>query len=166
MTDRPSLPDTPSPLGEPIREPSAVLFACTQNAVRSPMAEAIMKHLIGMKAYVDSCGVRNGDLDPFAVEVLKEVGIDISRHAPKSFDQMEDDFFDVIVSLSPEAQHRAIEMTRTMACDIEYWPMLDATIIEGSRDVRLDAYRQVRDELMRRIRKRFAALLDENQTPE
>ena len=155
MTDRPSLPDTPSPLGEPIREPSAVLFACTQNAVRSPMAEAIMKHLIGMKAYVDSCGVRNGDLDPFAVEVLKEVGIDISRHAPKSFDQMEDDFFDVIVSLSPEAQHRAIEMTRTMACDIE-----------GSRDMRLDAYRQVRDELMRRIRKRFAALLDENQTPE
>ena len=147
MTVRASLPEAPSPLGDPIQEPSAVLFACTQNAVRSPMAEAIMKHLIGMKAYVDSCGVRNGDLDP-----------------PKSFDQMEDDFFDVIISLSPEAQHRAIELTRTMACDIEYWPMLDATIIEGSRDMRLDAYRQVRDELIRRIRKRFSALLDENKS--
>ena len=113
MIERAPLTESPSPLGEPMREPSAVLFACTQNAVRSPMAEAIMKHVIGMKAYVDSCGVRNGDLDPFAVEVLKEVGIDISHHAPKSFDQMEDDFFDVIVSLSPEAQHRAIEMTRT-----------------------------------------------------
>jgi len=165
MTDRATPPASQSPLGEPIQEPSAVLFACTQNAVRSPMAEAIMKHLIGVKAYVDSCGVRNGDLDPFAVEVLNEIGIDISRHAPKSFDQMEDDFFDVIVSLSPEAQHRAIEMTRTMACDIEYWPMLDATIIEGSREIRLDAYRQVRDELMRRIKQRFSALMKKNGTP-
>jgi protein-tyrosine-phosphatase len=114
---------------------------------------------------VDSCGVRNGDLDPFAVEVLNEIGIDISRHAPKSFEQMEDDFFDVIISLSPEAQHRAIEMTRTMACDIEYWPMLDATIIEGSREIRLDAYRQVRDELMRRIKQRYSALMKQNGTP-
>lgn len=149
-----------SPFAEPARAPSAVLFACTQNSVRSPMAEAIMKHLTGRKVYVDSCGVRHGELDPFAVEVLKEIGIDLSHHTPKSFEEMEDDFFDVIVSLSPEAQHRAIELTRTMACDIEYWPTLDATIIEGSREARLAAYRQVRDQIRQRIETRFKDLLN------
>jgi protein-tyrosine-phosphatase len=141
----------------PIAQPSAVLFACNMNAVRSPMAEALLKRLLGTTVYVDSCGVRHGDLDPFAVEVMAEIGIELARHRPKSFDQLEDGFFDIIVSLSPEAQHRAIELTRTMACDIEYWPTLDATMIEGNREVRLDAYRAVRDELDRRIRARFAA---------
>ncbi|MBM85093.1 MAG: low molecular weight phosphatase family protein [Rhodospirillaceae bacterium] len=138
-----------------VEQPGAVLFACFQNAVRSPMAEALLKHLRGTAMYVDSCGVREGKLDPFAVQVLEEIGINLTHHQPKSFDQMEDGFFDLIISLSPEAHHRATELTRTMACDIEYWPILDATIIEGSRDMRLAAYRQVRDELIRRIRYRF-----------
>ena len=86
---------------------------------------------------------------------MGEVNVDISHHRPKSFDMLEDGFFDLIVSLSPEAQHRAIEFTRTMACDIEYWPMLDVTMIEGSRDVRLDAYRALRDQLNARIHARF-----------
>ena len=86
---------------------------------------------------------------------MGELGIDMGKHRPKSFDDLEDGFFDLIVSLSPEAQHRAIELTRTMACDIEYWPTLDVTMIEGNRDTRLDAYRAVRDELDRRIRARF-----------
>lgn len=135
--------------------PSAVLFACTQNTVRSPMAEALMKHLHGTRTYVDSAGLRAGELDPLAVEVIRELGIDLSRHKPKTFDDMHDSFYDVIITLSPEAQHRAIEMTRTMACDVEYWPTLDATIVEGSREQRLAAYRQVRDHLMRRILQRF-----------
>ncbi len=138
-----------------IQEPSAVLFACVQNAVRSPMAEALLKHHRGTAMYVDSCGVRQGELDPFAVEVLNEIGVNLTRHRPKSFEQMEDGFFDLIISLSPEAHHRATELTRTMACDIEYWPILDATIVEGTRDMRLAAYRQVRDELRRRIETRF-----------
>ena len=125
------------------------------NVVRSPMAEALLKRLVGTTVYVDSCGLRHGELDPFVVEVMSEIDIDMSHHRPKSFDMMEDGFLDVIVSLSPEAQHRAIEFTRTMACDIEYWPMLDATIVEGSRDVRLDAYRAVRNQLDQRIRARF-----------
>lgn len=144
----------------PIAQPSAVLFACNMNAVRSPMAEALMKRFLGRRLYVDSCGARRGEPDPFILEVMSEIGIDMSRHRPKSFDDLEDGFFDLIVSLSPEAQHRAIELTRTMACDIEYWPTLDATMIEGSRAVRLDAYRSVRDELDRRIRARFAALAE------
>ncbi len=139
----------------PIAQPSAVLFACNMNAVRSPMAEALLKRRLGRRVYVDSCGIRRGELDPFVVEVMGEIGIDMGRHRPKSFDDLEDGFFDLIVSLSPEAQHRAIELTRTMACDIEYWPTLDATLIEGNRAARLDAYRQVRDDLDRRIRNRF-----------
>lgn len=139
----------------PIAQPSAVLFACNMNAVRSPMAEALLKRRLGRTVYVDSCGSRRGELDPFVIEVMAEVGIGMDKHRPKSFDDLEDGFFDLIVSLSPEAQHRAIELTRTMACDIEYWPTLDATMIEGNRETRLEAYRAVRDELDRRIRARF-----------
>lgn len=142
------------PMGT-IARPSAVLFTCTMNAVRSPMAEGLLKHFVGTSMYVDSCGLRHGELDPFVIEVMNEIGLDMSHHRPKSFDMMEDGFFDLIVSLSPEAQHRAIEFTRTMACDIEYWPMLDVTMLEGSRDSRLDAYRALRDQLDARIRARF-----------
>lgn len=135
--------------------PSSVLFACTENAVRSPMAEAILKHLAGKRLYVDSVGLRAGTLDPMAIEVLREIGIDASRHKPKTFDQLEDGFYDLIVTLSPEAQHRAVELTRTMACDVEFWNTFDPTIVEGTRAQRLDAFRQVRDTLFRRIKERF-----------
>lgn len=136
--------------------PSAVLFACTQNAVRSPMAEGLVKHLLGRNVFVDSVGVRTGELDLFAVQVMDELGIDISRHRPKSFDELEDESFDQVITLSPEAQHRGVEMTRMMACDVFYWPTLDPSIIEGSRDTRLDAYRQVRDQLLARIKQHFS----------
>ncbi len=135
--------------------PSAVLFACTMNAVRSPMAEAILKYLHGRHIYVDSVGARRGELDPFAVAVMDEIGIDLSHHKPKTFENLEDSSFDLVVSLSPEAQHKAVEMTRVTACDVEFWNTFDPTIVEGSREVRLDAYRKVRDELMRRIKERF-----------
>jgi protein-tyrosine-phosphatase len=137
--------------------PGSVLFCCTLNAVRSPMAEGLFKLLHNRRVFVDSVGVRAGDLDPFAVAAMDEIGIDISRHRAKTFDNLEDTSFDLIVSLSPEAHHRALEMTRTMACDVEFWNTFDATIVEGSREVRLDAYRAVRDTLMRRIRDRFPA---------
>ncbi|MBC8451864.1 MAG: low molecular weight phosphatase family protein, partial [Rhodospirillaceae bacterium] len=94
--------------------PGAVLFACTENALRSPMAESILKHLQGHRIYVDSVGVRSGEIDPFAIEVLDEIGIDLSRHRSKSFDDLEDEYYDLIITLSPEAQHRAVELTRTM----------------------------------------------------
>ncbi len=135
---------------------TAVLFACTHNAVRSPMAEGLLKHLLGHRIYVDSVGVRPGDdTDPFAVQVMDEIGIDIARHRPKAFDELEDDSFDEVISLSPEAQHRAVDMTRVMACDVVFWNTFDPTLIEGSRESRLDAYRQVRDQLMRRIKEHF-----------
>ena len=135
--------------------PDAVLFSCSFNAVRSPMAEWLLKHLMGHRIYVDSVGVRKGDLDPFAVEVMDEIGIDMSKHRAKSFDELEDTSFDLIVSLSPEAQHKAVELTRTMACEVEFWNTFDPSVVEGSRDTVLDAYRQVRDVLQRRIIERF-----------
>ena len=135
--------------------PTSVLFACTQNAIRSAMAEAILKHVAGSRIFVDSVGVRPDELDPFAVAVMKEIGIDLSRHRPKGFDDLEDDNFDLVISLSPEAQHRAVEMTRTTACDLEFWNTYDPTAVEGNRETRLAAFRQVRDMLLARIRERF-----------
>ena len=135
--------------------PGAVLFACSENALRSPMAESILKHLHGHRIYVDSVGVRAGELEGFAVEVLDEIGIDLSRHRSKSFDDLEDEYYDLIISLSPEAQHRAVELTRTMAVDLEFWRTFDPSIVEGNRDTCLAAYRQVRDQLLERIRDRF-----------
>jgi len=136
--------------------PSAVLFCCTMNSVRSPMAESILKFLHGHRIYVDSVGVRSADIDGFAVAVMDEIGIDLARHNAKTFDTMEDDNYDVIISLSPEAQHKAVELTRVMAVDIEFWNTFDPSIVESeSRDVKLDAYRQVRDHLMQRIKERF-----------
>ncbi|MFO1112514.1 MAG: arsenate reductase ArsC [Rhodospirillales bacterium] len=134
---------------------TAVLFACTFNAVRSPMAEGILRHLLGHRIFVDSAGVRPGDPDPFAFQVMDEIGIDIADHQPKAFDDLEDESFDEVISLSPEAQHRAVDMTRAMACDVVFWNTFDPTIVEGSREVRLDAYRHVRDQLMKRIKDHF-----------
>ncbi|HTT84313.1 MAG TPA: low molecular weight phosphatase family protein [Rhizomicrobium sp.] len=143
------------PNGEEL--PGAVLFACTQNAVRSPIAAALMRHLYGRFVFVDSVGVRAGDPDPFAAEAMDEIGIAIAAHRPKLFTDLEDASFDLIVTLSPEAHHKAMELTRSMAVDVEYWPTFDPTAIEGSRAQRLDAYRGVRDELLRHIEQRFAS---------
>ncbi|HJO96638.1 MAG TPA: arsenate reductase ArsC [Rhodospirillales bacterium] len=136
--------------------PAAVLFACTMNSLRSPMAAAILRHLHGHRIYVDSTGVRAREIDGFAVAVMDEIGIDLTDHVAKTFDDLEDSSFDVVISLSPEAQHTAVEMTRVMACEVEFWNTFDPSIVEGSRDARLNAYRQVRDELTRRIKERFA----------
>jgi protein-tyrosine-phosphatase len=142
------------PNGEEL--PGAALFACTLNSVRSPMAAAIMRHLFGRFVYVESAGARAGELDPFAVEVMDELGIEIGKHKPKRFEDLEDASFDLIVTLSPEAHHKAMELTRTMAVEVEYWPTMDPTAVEGSREQRLSAYRAARDELVRRIEARFA----------
>jgi protein-tyrosine-phosphatase len=137
--------------------PGAVLFACTMNAVRSPMAAAILRHLAGGRVYVESAGVKAGGPDPFAIAVMDEIGIDIAGHRPSTLQELHDTSFDLIVSLSPEAHHQALELTRTMAVEVEYWPTFDATMMvgHGSREQVLAAYRGVRDQLFERIRRRF-----------
>ncbi|MCI0600523.1 MAG: arsenate reductase ArsC [Beijerinckiaceae bacterium] len=132
--------------------PQAVLFACTRNAVRSPMAEALGRHLFGKEVYFASAGVKRGEKNGFAISVMDEAGIDMSKHRPHTFEDLEDSYFDLIVTLSPEAHHKALEFTRTLASEVVYWPTLDPTAVEGSRERVLDAYRDVRDGLGDRIK--------------
>ena len=140
------------------RNPQAVLFACGLNAVRSPMAASLLQQMFP-QLYVKSAGVRKGELDPFAVSVMAELGQDISSHKPITFEELEDWEglnFDLIITLSPEAHHKALELTRTLAADVEYWPTQDPSTSDGNREQKLDAYREVCDQLLLRIRRRFA----------
>src|SRR5476651_2389126 len=128
------------------RTPQAVLFACGLNSVRSPMAESLLQHMFPQALYVKSAGARKGELDPFAVAVMAELGQDISGHKPMTFEELDDWEglnFDLIITLAPEAHHKALELTRTLAAEVEYWPTPDPTIQEGSREQRLDAYRAI-----------------------
>jgi protein-tyrosine-phosphatase len=141
------------------RNPQSVLFACGLNSVRSPMAESLLQQMFPHALYVKSAGVKKGELDPFAVAVMAELGQDISSHKPITFEELEDWEglnFDLIITLSPEAHHKALDLTRTLAADVEYWPTHDPTNTDGSREQKLDAYREVCDTLSMRIRKRFA----------
>ncbi len=138
--------------------PPAVLFACSMNAIRSPMAAAMMRHFYGSQVYVASCGVRAGEVDPFTAEVMEELGIPLGKHRPQNFDDLADSSFDLVISLSPEAHHKALELTRTMAIEAEYWPTIDPSAAMGSRAQILDCYREVRDKLYRQIRQRFGVL--------
>ncbi|TVQ40730.1 MAG: low molecular weight phosphatase family protein [Geminicoccaceae bacterium] len=135
--------------------PGSILFACTMNVIRSPMAASIMRFFHGRRVYVDSVGVRPGEPDFFVPEVLDEIGINLKGHVPQSFDALQDDFFDVVISLSPEAHHRAVEYMRDASVEVEFWHMPDPSLARGSRQAKLDAYRALRDELMDRIYQRF-----------
>lgn len=126
-------------------KPKSVLFVCSENALRSPMAEGIVKARYGKRIYVDSVGVRGGELDPLAVAVMAEAGIDISQHHAKLLEDLLDTSFDLIITLSPEAHHQALERTRTESVEVIYWPTYDPSVVEGSREARLAAYRELRD---------------------
>ena len=117
------------------------------------MAEALGRHIFGKEIYFASAGVKRGQTDGFTIAAMEELGIDLTKHRPHTFEDLEDSSFDVIVTLSPEAHHKALEFTRTLATDVIYWPTLDPTAVEGSRERILDAYREVRDGLLDRIKK-------------
>ena len=145
-------------VGKPARQIQSVLFVCGMNSVRSPMAEALARHYFGKSTYVQSAGVRRGETDPFMVTALDELGIDAAKHKPRTLDELEEWEglnFDLIISLAPEAHHAALELTRTLAADVEYWPTTDPTLVQGSREQMLDAYRDMRDGLSYRIRLRL-----------
>lgn len=135
--------------------PQSILFACTFNTVRSPMAEGIARHYYGREIYFASAGLKRGEPDLFAAAAMDEIGIDITRHRPHTFEDLEDSNFDLIVTLSPEAHHKALELTRTIAAEVEYWPTPDPSDIGETREQKLEAYRAVRDQLMDKIRARF-----------
>lgn len=142
-----------------VQSPQSVLFACGLNSVRSPMAAGLLQQMFPQTLYVRSVGVRKGEIDPFAVAVMAELGVDISTHNPMTFEELENWEglnFDLIITLSPEAHHKALELTRTLAADVEYWPTQDPTDAAGNREQKLAAYREVMDTLLLRLRKRFA----------
>ena len=137
--------------------PASLLFACSENSVRSPMAEALAKRLYGQASYINSVGVRASEVDFFAAAALDELGIDVHRHHAKTFDDVDPSSFDLIVTLSPEAHHQALEFTRGTAAEVEYWPVMDPSGVEGSREMRLEAYRSTRDQILARLKARFGA---------
>ena len=136
--------------------PSAILFICTLNAIRSPMAAAIMHYHFGSKVYVASAGIAAGDPDPFVGIIMDEIGIDLKKHRPHSFEDLEDSAFDLLVTLSPEAQNRAEALSRTLAVEVENWIIADPSQVHGSREQILESYRAVRDDLVKRIITRFS----------
>lgn len=136
--------------------PGAILFMCGQNVIRSPMAEAIARVLLPPTTYVASAGIRRGEVDPFVEATLDEIGLTLGRHQPKTLEDLEDDYFDLIITLAPEAHHAALDLTRSMAVDVIYWPTPDPTVATGTREQILSAYRDVRDHLKTLIEKRLA----------
>ncbi len=137
------------------KRPGAILFMCGMNAIRSPMAEALAKSMLPKGTYIASAGVRTGERDPFVDVVLDEVGLSIGRHQPQTLDELEDDYFDLIVTLAPEAHHAALELTRSLSVDVKYWRTPDPSVARGTREQILDAYREVRDHLKTLIQKRL-----------
>lgn len=135
--------------------PSSVLFLCGQNVIRSPIAEALARSILPPNVFVASAGVRPGDRDPFVDAVLQEKGLSLDDFHPRALDELEDDYFDVIVTLAPEAHHMALDMTRSIAGEVEYWPTADPSTATGTRERIMEAYRNVRDRLEARIRERF-----------
>ncbi len=129
---------------------------CGMNVVRSPMAEALARRMLPAATFIASAGVRSGERDPFVDAVLAEEGLSLGNHHPRTIDDLEDDYFDLIVTLAPQAHHAALELTRSMAVEVEYWPMPDPTTAGGTRDQIMAAYRDVRERLKARIEQRFA----------
>jgi protein-tyrosine-phosphatase len=135
--------------------PHSVLFACTLNAVRSPMAEAIARKYYGKDMRVESAGVRAGETDGFAMAVMHEIGLDITRHWPRTFEELEFADFDLVIALSSTARLKAGDFFHAHGSTIEFWRVEDATAVEGAREQKLEAFREVRDGLLRRIKERF-----------
>lgn len=145
------------PTNRASRPPSSILYICNHNVIRSPMAEAITRANFGTNIYTASAGIRAGSPDPFVEVVMDELNIDVHNRQPKTLEELDEGYFDLIVTLSPTAHHVALEMAHVDATDIEYWPSADPTVVQGSREQVLDAYRDVRDRLMERIMERLGS---------
>lgn len=133
----------------------SVLFLCNHNVIRSPMAEALLKRHLGTRTFVDSAGIRTGTVDPFVAAVMKERDFDLSRHRPKSLDDLEDGWFDLVIALSPEAHTAALNTDALQTDHVLYWQAADPTLVQGSREQVLDAYRGVRDRIAAQVALHF-----------
>ena len=125
-----------------------------------------MKKFYGTGTYVQSVGVKNDmEIDGFSIAVCQEMGVELSRHRSRSFDEMEewgDDLssFDLVVALSPASQRRALELTRYFHLEVEYWPILDPTGLGETREAKLESYRAARDQIITRLTERWGGAKD------
>ncbi|KAB0538450.1 low molecular weight phosphatase family protein [Pseudochrobactrum saccharolyticum] len=138
-----------------VKKPASVLFVCGMNAIRSPMAEILTRSMLRGKTYVASAGVTRGERDMFVDAVLEEEGLSLNERQPVGLEELNDGYFDLIITLTPQAHHVVLERMRSFAANVEYWPMPDPTLVTGSREQRLSAYRDVRDRLKQKITERF-----------
>jgi len=145
----------PAVAAQDAKRPGAILFMCGQNAIRSPMAEVIARSILPANTYIRSAGVRAGERDPFVDVVLDEIGLSLGRRQPQTLEELEDDYFDLIITLSPQAHHAALELTRSSAVDVVYWPTMDPTVTIGTREQILESYREVRDYLAELVESRL-----------
>jgi protein-tyrosine-phosphatase len=137
------------------KAPGSILFVCGMNAIRSPMAEVLARRDLPKSTYIASAGIRAGERDPFVDAVLAELGLALDRRQPQTLDQLKDDYFDLIVTLAPEAHHKALEQTRSNAVEVVYWPTPDPSVVAGSREQILSSYREVRDHIAAMVRRNF-----------
>ncbi|HEX4113089.1 MAG TPA: low molecular weight phosphatase family protein [Stellaceae bacterium] len=132
------------------------LFVCTFNSARSPIAAALVTRHLGLALEVDSAGVYAGDIDPFAVATMAELDIDLAAHEARALADLDPARYGVVIALSPEAHGAVLDWKGHAPCHVEYWPTVDPGALEGSRAERVEGYRLMRQDLLRRIRHRFA----------
>ena len=130
-----------------------VLFACNMNSVRSPMAAALLRLEGASGAGVDSAGVYEGGLDPFAEIVMRELGASLESHEPKTLADTDLSGFEAIIALTPEAAMEARRLAPGKT--IEFWDVENPSDAHGGREAIVDAYRRARDDLVARLRARF-----------
>lgn len=138
------------------KRPTSVLFVCGKNAIRSPIAELLARKLLPPNMYIASAGVQRGERDPFVDAVLNEEGLSLDNRQPRGLEELADGYFDLIITLTPLAHHTVLERMRGFSVDVEYWPTPDPTLVTGSREQIMNAYRDVRDRLKRQITARLA----------
>ncbi len=152
-----ALPATKDEKAPAARLPASILFVCGKNAIRSPMAELLARKLLPPNIYIASAGVKRGERDPFVDAVLSEEGLSLDNRQPRGIEELADGYFDLIVTLTPLAHHTVLERMRSFSVDVEYWPTPDPTLVTGSREQIMAAYRDVRDRLKRQIGQRFGS---------
>jgi uncharacterized protein (UPF0262 family)/protein-tyrosine-phosphatase len=147
-----------SRIDESKSELPTVLFVCSMNAVRSPIAAALARQAFPGRIITRSVGVNGGKADQFVHEVMEEIGIDMSVHTPHILDELVANRFDLVITLSDDAPD-AVARKGLDAGAVETWTMPDPSLVEGNRETVLGAYRDLRDHLLRRVRERLEPLV-------
>lgn len=130
-----------------------VLFLCTGNSARSQMAEGYLHHAAAGRFEAMSAGVEPKGLNPLAIEVMREIGIDISRQTSKDVVTLLGQHIPYVVTVCDNAKERCPILPG--AGKFLHWSFADPAAVEGTRDERLAAFRRVRDQIIANIDREF-----------